>query len=183
MHMSLLTTSVAIGIVVAMAGSAQHPTMPPGMSHAEHLKQMEKDAALKKRGADAMGFDQDVTVHHFHLSPTGGSIAVDMLRPADTAMRAEIRTHLEQIANAFAKGDFGKPVATHAETPPGVAVMQQRRAVIGYRYEETPLGGRVLIESNDRKAQSAVHAFLRYQIVEHKTDDPLELKTPERSHR
>jgi hypothetical protein len=178
--MSLFTTVVAIAMT--MASSAQHPTMPPGMSHEEHLKQMQKDAALKKRGADAMGFDQDATVHHFHLSPTGGSITVDVRRPADTAMRAEIRQHLEQIANDFVKGDFGKPVATHAEIPPGVVVMQQRRAAIAYRYEETPLGARVLIETHDRKAQSAVHAFLRYQIVEHKTDDPPEMKRSERSH-
>ena len=155
--------------------------MPPGMSHEEHLKQMQKDAALKKRGADAMGFDQDVTVHHFRLSPTGGSIAVEVLRPADTALRAEIRKHLELIANDFRKGDFGKPVATHAEIPPGVAVMQQRRGAITYRYEETPLGGIVLIETNDLKARSAVHAFLRYQIVEHTTDDPRDAKTSERS--
>ena len=168
---------------MAMASTTQHPTMPPGMSHEEHLKQMEKDAALKKRGADAMGFDQDATVHHFHLSPTGGSITVDVLRPADTAMRVEIRKHLEQIANDFAKGDFGKPVATHAEMPPGAAVMQQRRATIAYRYEETALGARVLIETNDREAQAAVHAFLRYQIVEHKTGDSPDVKTSERSHR
>jgi hypothetical protein len=161
-----------IVIGVAMASSAQHPTMPPGVSHEEHLKQMQKDAALKKRGADAMGFDQDATVHHFRLSPTGGSITVDVLRPGDTAMLIEIRKHLEQIAVDFARGDFGKPVATHAEIPPGVAVMQQRRAAIAYRYDETPLGARVLIETNDLKARSAVHAFLRYQIVEHKTDDP-----------
>jgi hypothetical protein len=129
-----------------------------------------------------MGFDQDATVHHFHLSPTGGSITVDVLRPADDAMRAEIRKHLELIANDFAKGDFGKPVATHAEIPPGVAVMQQRRAVIAYRYEETPLGGRVLIETRDLQARSAVHAFLRYQIVEHNTDDPPDVNPSKRLH-
>ena len=39
----------------------QHPAMPKGMSHEEHVKQMENDDALRKRGADAMGFDQDVT--------------------------------------------------------------------------------------------------------------------------
>ena len=89
-HMSLLTAAVVIAIAMATASNVQHPTMPPGMSHEEHLKQ---------------------------------------------------------------------------------------------RQEETPPGARVLIESNDREAQSAVHAFLPYQIVEHKTDDPLDVKTPERSHR
>jgi len=37
----------------------QHPAMPAGMSHQEHLRQLQKDAELKKRGALSMGFDQD----------------------------------------------------------------------------------------------------------------------------
>ena len=175
--MNLLT--ILIAIVLAVASGSQHPTMPAGMSHEEHLKQMQKDAALKKRGADAMGFDQDATVHHFRLTPAGGSIAVDVLRPADTTMRGEIRVHLEQIAGDFSNGDFGKPVATHAEVPPGVAVLQERRSAITYRYEETPLGARVVIETNDPKAREAVHAFLRYQITEHKTGDLASGKSPE----
>ena len=51
----------------------QHPPMPAGMSHEEHLTQMEKDAALKTRGMVAMGFDQDKVDHHFRTGPTGGS--------------------------------------------------------------------------------------------------------------
>ena len=35
-----------------------HPSMPPGMSHEEHMKQMSKDAEMKRRGDAAMGFDQ-----------------------------------------------------------------------------------------------------------------------------
>jgi hypothetical protein len=73
--MSLSTIFVAIALT--LASSAQHRSMPAGMSHEEHLKQMQKDDALKKRGADAMGFDQDATVHHFHLLATGGSIEND----------------------------------------------------------------------------------------------------------
>lgn len=58
----------AVALVLAgttVGTHAQHPAMPPGMIHEEHLAQMQKDAELKKRGADAMGFDQDKTAHHF----------------------------------------------------------------------------------------------------------------------
>ena len=41
----------------ALLLAPQHPSMPKGMSHEEHLKQMKKDEALKKRGAEAMGFE------------------------------------------------------------------------------------------------------------------------------
>jgi hypothetical protein len=70
--MNLLTSVVTVSLLFA----GQHPTMPQGMSHEEHLKQMEKDKALKKRGTDAMGFDQEATTHHFKLTPKGGAIEV-----------------------------------------------------------------------------------------------------------
>ena len=165
--MNVIAALVAAGL---WAG-AQHPTMPAGMSHEEHRREMDKDAALKKRGADAMGFDQDATVHHFRLSATGGSIEVDVRRAADDAQRAQIRAHLQQLAGDFAQGDFGRPATTHAEVPPGVAGMQAHRDAISYRYEERPLGARVLIETRDPDALKAVQAFLRYQIAEHKTGD------------
>jgi hypothetical protein len=151
--MNLLTTLFAASL---LAG-AQHPTMPKGMSH--------------ERAARAMGFDQDTTVHHFRLSPAGGSIQVEVKDPADSATRTQIRTHLRGIADQFARGDFAKPLATHAEVPPGVAVMQQRKAAIAYRYEDTQRGARIVVDTTDAVALRAIHDFLRYQIAEHKTGD------------
>jgi hypothetical protein len=151
----------------------QHSTMPEGMSHEEHVKQMEKDAALQKRGADAMGFDQELATHHFRLAPSGGSIEVTVKDVADTATLAQIRTHLKSIADDFARGDFGKPFQTHAEVPPGVPVMQKYARVITYRYEDVPHGGVVRIRSADSRALQGIHDFLRYQIAEHKTGDPI----------
>jgi hypothetical protein len=145
----------------------QHPAMPAGMSHEEHLKQMEKDAALKKRGAIAMGFDQDKTEHHFRTSATGGSIEVDVKDAADSTSRDQVRSHLKEIAAAFAKGDFTKPFETHAEVPPGVPSMERLKTVIRYKYEETAHGGLVRITTPDPDALKAVHEFLAYQAREH----------------
>ena len=145
----------------------QHPTMPAGMSHQEHLRQLQKDADLKKRGALAMGFDQDKTTHHFRTSPSGGSIEVSVKDAADDASRAAIRSHLAEIARAFAAGDFKKPFQTHAEVPPGVPEMQRLKEAIEYRYVQTPRGGLVRITARDAAALAAVHAFLEYQSKEH----------------
>lgn len=41
--------------------AAQHPAMPAGMSHEEHLRHIKKDDELKQRGGPAMGFDKDKT--------------------------------------------------------------------------------------------------------------------------
>jgi hypothetical protein len=150
--------------------------MPAGMSHEEHLKQMQKDEALKKRGADAMGFDQDATTHHFKLSPTGGSIEVTVKDNADTPTIAAVRSHLQSIAIEFAAGRFDKPFQTHEEIPPGVPEMQRSKQSILYRYEELPQGGAVRLETKDAQSLDAVHAFLRYQITAHRTGDPLQFK-------
>jgi hypothetical protein len=166
--MSSLISVLAAALLLA----PQHPTMPKGMSHEEHLKQMEKDEALKKRGAEAMGSDQDATTHHFKLAPSGGSIEITVKNEKDEAVITAVRSHLRSISADFAGGDFDKPFQTHEEVPPGVPEMQKSRQKITYRYEELPQGGAVRIETKDPQALAAVHAFLRYQITEHKTGDP-----------
>jgi hypothetical protein len=161
-----------VPLIAAALLTGQHPQMPPGMSHERHLKQMQKDEELKKRGADAMGFDQDATTHHFTLSATGGSIEVTVRNETDGKTIAAIRGHLRSIAGEFADGRFDKPFETHGEVPPGVAEMQQRRQRIVYSYQDLAAGGAVRIETQDSRALDAVHAFLRYQIAEHRTGDP-----------
>ena len=70
---------------------------------------------LKRRGDAAMGFDQDKTTHHFKITSGGGVIQVEANDPADRVSRDAIRVHLSEISKAFARGDFEKPFATHAE--------------------------------------------------------------------
>jgi hypothetical protein len=163
-------------VAVALLLAPQHSTMPKGMSHEEHLKQMEKEAALKKRGADAMGFDQDATTHHFRLLPSGGSIEVTANNDKDEATIAAVRRHLRSIAVDFSSGLFDRPLQTHGEVPPGVREMQINKKAITYRYEDLPQGGTVRIETADSRALKAVHQFLRYQIKEHQTGDPPDVR-------
>jgi hypothetical protein len=141
------------------------------MSHDDHLGQMQKDADLKKRGAEAMGFDQDATTHHFRLTPSGGVIEVSAHDPTDGNSRGQIRDHLKQIADEFRHGVFDKPFATHAEVPPGVQVMQRLRQSISYTFEEVPTGALVRIDTRETEALRAIQDFLRYQINEHATGD------------
>ena len=148
-------------LAATLAAAPQHPQMPPGVSHEEHMKQ------LKERGAAAMGFDQDATRHTFTATADGGSIAVDVRDTADVKTRDQIRTHLKEIAGAFGNGDFSKPLRTHAEEPPGVPVMTEKKHAISYTYADTPNGGIVRIRTKDAQALDAIHAFLKYQNSEH----------------
>ena len=166
--MATMTTMLAALLVVAL-GALQHPSMPAGMSHEDHLKQMQKEADLKRRGDAAMGFDQDKTTHHFQTKADGGAIEVDVKDPSDTASLAQVRAHLKEIAASFKSGDFVKPMETHAEVPPGVPVMQRLAGEIAYSYADTAKGGAVTIRTANTEALAAVHEFLEYQIREHHT--------------
>jgi hypothetical protein len=134
------------------------------------------DNSLNTRGEHVMGFSQDKTSHHFELTKTGGTIQVTVKDAADVAIRDHIRVHLQHIAKSFAAGDFEDPMEVHAEVPPGVPVMKERKAKISYRYESIEQGGRVVIGTQDPEALGGVHDYLRYQIREHKTGDSLEVK-------
>lgn len=169
---TLLATAV-LALVASGSSSAQHPSMPKGMTHEEHQAQMKKEAEMKRRGAAAMGFDQDATTHHFRLRDDGGAIEVEVRDAADTAATDAIRSHLREITRDFAEGNFAKPFQTHGEVPPGVDDMTRLKGSIAYTFEDLPKGGRVRIRAATSEARNAVHAFLKYQIREHATGDPL----------
>jgi hypothetical protein len=67
----------------------------------------------------------------------------------------------------------GHPVLT-LERFQAVSFVQEARHV--YRYVETPNGGRVNIVTTDPEPRAAVHAFLRFQITDHKTGDPITVR-------
>jgi hypothetical protein len=158
---------------VSVVAAQQHPVMPAGMTHEEHMAQMKKEAEMKQHGRMAMGFDQDKAMHLFTLTADGGLIRVNANDAADLTTRDQIRSHLQEIALAFGQGDFEKPLMTHGEMPPGVATMQRLKAAIAYTYETSDRGGVVRITTSNADARDAIHDFLRYQIKEHATGDPL----------
>ncbi|MDT7602646.1 MAG: hypothetical protein QOF61_643 [Acidobacteriota bacterium] len=151
-----------------MQGDKSHA--PDGAdAHAAHL------ASVNARGEQGMGFSQTATTHHFLLMSDGGAIQVEVNDPKDASSRDQIRMHFAHIAEMFAAGNFDTPMFVHDQVPPGVAVMQKLKAEIAYRYEETQDGARVRISTRNREARAAVHSFLRFQIKDHQTGDPLEV--------
>ena len=131
----------------------------------------------KGRAHEVMGFDQDRTTHHFSLFTDGGAIDVSVKDPTDAKNRDAIRAHLPHIATMFGNGDFEAPMLVHdTSNVPGTSVMAAKKAAIRYRYVETPAGGRVDIHTADAEALAAVHAFLKFQIADHKTGDPLAIR-------
>ena len=148
-----------VGSVVSLPGS-----LSAGQDH---------HAAADRRAASVMGFDQERTTHHFLLFNDGGAIDVSVRDARDMKNREAIRLHLPQIAMMFGSGNFEAPMLVHdSANVPGTKVMAARKEAIRYQYAETPNGGRVTIVTSDPQALGAAHAFLKYQIAEHKTGDP-----------
>lgn len=161
-----MTALMVIGILALTAATGDPgAAQTGGQTHAQHMAQ--------KRGDKAMGFDQTRTSHHFRLSPKGGSIEVHVKDPADREERDRVIAHLKVIADQFAKGDFSIPVAVHAEEPAGVPLLKQYATSIKYELVADDLGGRVTISTTSAGALAGIHQFLRYQIKEHHTGDPL----------
>lgn len=133
----------------------------------------EPHGAAEHRARHVMGFDQQRTVHHFLLFDDGGAIDVSVKDTSDTRNREAIRSHLRHLAVMFGGGTFDAPMLVHdSANVPGSTIMAARKDLIRYQYVETRGGGRVTILTSDRDALGAVHAFLKYQIAEHKTGDP-----------
>lgn len=132
-------------------------------------------AQMNHRGAQVMGFDQDKTTHHFYLYEDGGAIDVSVKDPADKANLDAIRAHLPHIAVLFGQGNFEAPALVHATEVPGTPDMKKAKDAITWKYEEHAKGGRVNITTASPEALKAVHAFLRFQITDHKTGDSLEI--------
>lgn len=127
------------------------------------------------RGDKAMGFEHTKTTHHFLLNQNGGVIRVETRDASDAGSRASIRAHLTHIVKAFSQGDFQIPMLVHDQTPPGAEVMKRLKHSIEYRLVELPTGGEVVIASSNPQAIAAIHEFLRFQIKDHRTGDPLKI--------
>jgi hypothetical protein len=128
-----------------------------------------------QRGDEVMGFSHDKTTHHFRLYVDGGAIEAEANDLKDSVSRDAIRAHFGHIVTTFAAGDFSAPMLIHAENPPGTEEMRRLRETIQYNLENTERGARIRITTKDADALRAVHAFLRFQIIDHRTGDSTEI--------
>jgi hypothetical protein len=155
---------VSLGALLAVSASL------PAQSKGAMLPRPSQDtafAAMQERGRKAMGVDQYTSTHRFDARPTGGRI--ELVRDAsDSAGVAQIRSHIREIARAFASGDFSTPEYVHGHAVPGTKVMRDKRSVITYEPRDLPGGAELLIGTKDPEALAAIHEFLAFQRREHR---------------
>ena len=154
-----IRTAAAMAVLAAVTVSADAPQS----RHAQHL-----DA----RGKQVMGFDQQKTTHHFLLYEDGGAIEVTVKDRADKTNLDAIAAHLPHLVELFGRGDFGAPMIVHdRKDVPGTKELARLKDKLKYAYVKMPDGGRVEIVTADKDALAALHAFLKFQIEDHKTGD------------
>ncbi len=125
-------------------------------------------ALVQARGQVAMGVDQYTSFHQFESLPDGGRIGLQR-DPGDSAGVAQIRSHMQTVARAFARGDFALPGVVHARDVPGTAVMAARRSRIRYDADTLAGGGQVRLTTSDPAALAAIHQFLAFQRQDHRS--------------
>ena len=118
-----------------------------------------------------MGLSHGSTTHQFHLLKDGGEIVVTANDPKDTPTVEQIRTHLNHIVEMFSNGNFDAPMLIHDTNPPGVATMKRLKSDIRYSVSDVRSGAMIRIQTSNPETTDAVHAFLLFQIVDHKTGD------------
>ena len=163
---ALLVT--ALSIIGAVALSAQDHSDCPMMAKKDHR------AEVDQRHDAVSGVSHEGAVHHFLLTADGGTIRLETTDASRIEDRDRIRHHLQVVARSFAAGDFALPMEVHAQVPPGVSTMQKLKKAIAYDFSPTERGGEVRLSTHDASALSAIHAFLRFQIEDHGTGDPIE---------
>ena len=136
-------------------------------SHAGHAGGDSAFAALQGRGRTAMGVDQYTSTHTFDALADGGSIRL-VRDSADPAGVAEIRSHLREIAAAFAKGDFDTPAFVHGRAVPGTGVMAARKDRIRYTVRDLPAGAELRLTTSDPEALAAIREFMAFQRTDHR---------------
>jgi hypothetical protein len=159
--MLTLLLLLSLAILPRMASAQQNP--PPD--------QDKRSEGVAKRGEHVMGFSHEASTHHFRLFNDGGEIEVMANDPKDKASIDQIRTHLGHIAKMFASGNFKAPMLIHDTNPPGTATMTRLKEQIHYDLSETNRGARIRIVTSSPETMDAVHAFLLFQIVDHRTQD------------
>jgi hypothetical protein len=173
-RMSAGTVSLATAIALLPArATSSDQKMDDCPMHAQHQASGHSDQHSQELADQGMGFSQQKTTHHFVLARDGGKIQVTANSTNDRATVDQVRSHLSHVAQAFRAGDFAIPMFVHGQTPDGVPTMQRLKSQISYAYEVLPDGAVVVIRSRNSEAVAAVQQFLRFQIREHGTGDPL----------
>ncbi|MCX5328694.1 MULTISPECIES: aspartate carbamoyltransferase [unclassified Streptomyces] len=160
----LLTAGITTAIVGAALGAALLIGTPQQESDSGQTGRQE---AVAERGRTVMPFDLEETTHHFTPTETGGVQDVVADQPDDARQVDLIRTHLQQEAKAFGRGDFGDPAQIHGDSMPGLRELQEGYERVEVRYREQPDGATLTYATDEPALVDALHDWFEAQLSDH----------------
>ncbi|MEU5112877.1 aspartate carbamoyltransferase [Streptomyces longwoodensis] len=156
------------GITAAGVGTALGATLLIGNTQPESDNgRTVRQEAVAERGRTVMPFDLEETTHHFDPTKTGGVQDVVADQRDDAKQVALIRTHLQQEAKAFGRGDFGDPAQIHGDAMPGLTELQAGYERIEVRYRERPDGATLTYTTDEPALVDALHDWFEAQLSDH----------------
>lgn len=184
MKNAFFTALLILAAISLFAGERDPATCP---MHEAHMKAAKAKAAQTSDSVvpigdaqhgvavdsrhDSLVASHDTTRHSFRLFADGGAIELRATDRSDKETIDGVRTHLQEIAAEFAKSDFSTPAFVHGREPAGVAGMQKLHDSIEFAYETRDGGGRIRMKTANPEALASIHDFLKFQVVEHRTDN------------
>ncbi len=151
-----------IVIACATAALAQEPPADGAADRHAHVREM---------GAAVMPFDVQKTLHAFVKTAAGGEQLVVVRDPvAHDDEVSLVRSHVLDVSEAFARGDFGDPTTIHGDAMPGVDVLSERHEAVTIRTFDVADGALIVFATDDDAVLAALHAWFDAQVGDHGVD-------------
>jgi hypothetical protein len=128
------------------------------------------------KDARPMPFEESKATQHFYLLKNGGAVELAAKDPADKPTIDAIQKHLQSQAKNFEKGVFEVPTAEKGKVPESVNTMKKLRREITFEVMQMDAGAALRMFSVNTQARQAIQDFLKLQIEEHHTGDPMEVQ-------
>jgi hypothetical protein len=155
------------GIALLLLGAGVGVWIRSGTSSAE--KVAARQAEVEARGAAVMPFDQNLTMHQFTKTDSGGVETVTANNPGDTAQIKLIQGHLMHEQVLFSEGNFTDPMAIHGMQMPGITDLQRgaQAGLLRVEYVALADGARLDYITSDASLISAMHTWFDAQLMDH----------------
>lgn len=127
-----------------------------------------RQAEVERRGAQVMPFSQELTLHIFTKTNSGGIQQVIVKNSSDTGQIRLIREHLSKISKEFAHGNFSDPAKIHGNDMPGLKALEKARpGRIRIEYQEIPRGAQIAYSTASPELIEAIHRWFDAQLADH----------------
>ncbi len=128
---------------------------------------------LNTRFSKALGTDANKIVQHYYLVKNGGVIEFTAKDPNDTAAISALQKYMDVQKDLLEKGKNDDDADVHGRVPDGVPGLKRLRNEITFFAVKTDNGAVLRMFSVNDQARQAIQEFMKFQIREHKTGDPL----------